>query len=499
MHHTQLSLDNLRSPQPLETRSGNRSRSPQSKQFQTFMASGWATPPVRKNVTPLPVAEYLPRRHAAITRHYPDTVLVIPAGTYKTSTADEAYPFRPHSAFVWLTGIGGTFEPDSALVFYPQEDGSHRAVLYFEPAAGRDTEEFYADSRYGEFWVGARPNTDEIATLTGIEVHPLSAIETELTAAAAAHPVRIVRGQDPALEAIVGTPVDEEDHTFEVLLNTARMWKDEWEIAEIRKAIELTQGCMEEVIRALPQVAGHPRGERLAEVAFDSFARLHGNGNAFDTIAAAGANATTMHYAENSAQVTADDLLLIDAGAQVESLYGGDITRTFPVSGTFSPVQRKVYEAVVGANEAAFAAAAKPGCLYRKVHDAAIRFLAEQLADWGVLPCSVEEAVSQEGQQIRRWMPHGTGHHLGLDTHDCSLAPRNVYLDMPLEPGMVFTIEPGLYFRTDDELVPEELRGIGIRVEDDILVTDSGVVRLSESIPRTADDVEKWIRNIQES
>lgn len=497
MHRTELSLDQLRSPQPLETRSGNRSRSPQSTQFQAFMSQGWATPPAENAVTPLAVAEYLPARHASITRHYPGSVLVVPAGTYKTSTADEAYPFRPHSAFVWLTGIGGTFEPDSALVFYPQESGTHQAVLYFEPPAGRDTEEFYADSRYGEFWVGARPTTTQIAALTGLTVHPLSALESELTAATATYPVRIVRGEDASLEAIVGSAPTEDDHTFEVLLNTARMWKDEWEIAEIQKAVDLTKGCMEEVIRVLPQLSDHPRGERLAEVSFDAFARLHGNGNAFDTIAAAGANSTTMHYGENSAHVTEGDLLLIDAGAQVESLYGGDITRTFPVSGTFSPVQRKVYEAVVGANEAAFDAASKPGCLYREVHDAAIRFLAEELDSWGVLLCTVEEAVSKEGQQIRRWMPHGTGHHLGLDTHDCSLAPRDVYLDMPLEPGMVFTIEPGLYFRTDDELVPEELRGIGIRVEDNILVTDSGVVRLSENIPRTADDVEQWIRDVQ--
>ncbi|HHY07404.1 MAG TPA: aminopeptidase P family protein [Corynebacteriales bacterium] len=500
MHRTELSLAQLRSSQPLSERASNRSRSPQSEKFQQFMAEGWSKVGSQQDTSPLPVAEYLPARHAAITRHYPGTVLVVPAGTYKTSTADEAYPFRPHSAFVWLTGMGGTFDPDSAIVFYPQPDGSHQAVLYFEPAAGRDSEEFYADSRYGEFWVGARPSTEQIATLTGLTVHPLSALADELQAVVE-KPVRVLRGVDADIEALLGTAASEEDReedrTFEVLLNTARMWKDEWEVSEIRKAVDLTHSCMEEVVRVLPQLPNHPRGERLAEVAFDSFARLHGNGNAFDTIAAAGANATTMHYGENSAPVAADDLLLIDAGAQRESLYGGDITRTFPVSGRFSAVQRRVYDAVVGANEAAFAAAAVPGCLYREVHDAAVRFLAEQLAEWGVLPCSVEEAVSREGQQMRRWMPHGTGHHLGLDTHDCALAPRDVYLDMPLEPGMVFTIEPGLYFRSDDELVPAELRGIGVRVEDDVLVTESGVVRLSADIPRSADAVEAWIQQVQ--
>lgn len=161
-----------------------------------------------------------------------------------------------------VDGVGGTFEPDSAIVFYPQSDGSHKAVLYFEPAAGRDSEEFYADSRYGEFWVGPRPSTEQIATLTGLTVHPLSALADELQAVVEKL-VRVLRGVDADIEALLGTAVSEEDReedrTFEVLLNTARMWKDEWEVSEIRKAVDVTHSCMEEVVRVLPQLPNHPR------------------------------------------------------------------------------------------------------------------------------------------------------------------------------------------------------------------------------------------------
>lgn len=505
MTQQDLSLDALRSAQPLDERAANRSRSPQTPAFAEFMSSHWNEAESTPN-TPATskMAEFLPARHAAVSRHYPGTVLVIPAGSYKTRSADEAYLFRPHSAFVWVTGLGREYEPDSAVVFYPKGDG-HEVVLYFQPPASRSTDQFYADSRYGEFWVGARPTIAQMEAWTGLHVRPLTSLKDDVQKAVPQQPVRVLRDVDPAVDTLVQGLVEEEawaaavkeDETFAVLLDTVRMWKDPWEIAEIQRAVTLTAECLESVIAAIPEARRHPRGERVAEVAFDSAARLGGHGTGFDTIAAAGVHSTTLHYVDNSGPVAEGDLLLIDAGAELDSLYTGDITRTFPVSGTFSPMQRKVYEAVLGANEAAFQQAQQPGCRYGQMHDAAVRFLAETLAEWGVLPCSVEEAVSAEGQQVRRWMPHGTGHHLGLDTHDCSVTPREFYKDSPLEPGMVFTIEPGLYFRPDDELVPEELRGIGIRIEDDIAVEADGTVRrLSADIPRSADEVEAWMRRV---
>lgn len=205
-----------------------------------------------------------------------------------------------------------------------------------------------------------------------------------------------------------------------------------------------------------------------------------------------------MHWIDNDGKVNEGELVLVDAGIEADSLYTADITRTLPISGKFSPEQAKVYNAVLDACEAALAKANEPGALFRDVHDAAMEVLAHHLDEWGMLPVSVEEAISEEGQQHRRWMPHGTSHHLGLDVHDCAQAKKELYLDAELKPGMVFTIEPGLYFNQDDLAVPEELRGIGVRIEDDIVITADGKAqRLSEDIPRTVEAVEAWIADVQ--
>ena len=189
--------------------------------------------------------------------------------------------------------------------------------------------------------------------------------------------------------------------------------------------------------------------------------------------------------------------MLVDAGAEVDSLYTADITRTLPVNGHFTDTQRQVYEAVLEACEAALAKANEAGVRFKDVHTAAMEVIAKHLDNWGILPVSVEESLKPDsGQYHRRWMPHGTSHHLGIDVHDCAQAKRELYQDALLEPGMVFTIEPGLYFRKDDLKIPERFRGIGVRIEDDIVVTAQGARRISENIPRTADDVEAWMARL---
>jgi Xaa-Pro aminopeptidase len=163
-----------------------------------------------------------------------------------------------------------------------------------------------------------------------------------------------------------------------------------------------------------------------------------------------------------------------------------------PVSGTFTPVQRKIYEAVREAADAAFAIV-KPGITFRDVHKTAMAVIATKTAEWGLIPVTAEEALLPENQHHRRYMVHGTSHHLGIDVHDCAEARREMYMDGVVTEGMIFTIEPGLYFQPDDLTVPEEFRGIGVRIEDDILVTATGAENLSIKLPRTADDVEAWL------
>jgi len=242
-----------------------------------------------------------------------------------------------------------------------------------------------------------------------------------------------------------------------------------------------------DIIRSLPDATREERGERVIEAAFDRRARIEGNGVGYDTIAAAGAHACILHWTANDGPVRDGDLVLIDAGIELESLYTGDITRTLPVSGSFSPVQRQVYDAVLEANTAA-RLAAKPGATLRDVHDAAMGVIEAKTREWGFLP-------EDDGATPfhRRYMVHSTGHHLGIDVHDGSDAPREIYQG-ELVPGMVFTVEPGLYFHSDDLTVPEEFRGIGVRIEDNLLITETGNVNLSADIPRTADAVEEWVR-----
>jgi Xaa-Pro aminopeptidase len=202
-----------------------------------------------------------------------------------------------------------------------------------------------------------------------------------------------------------------------------------------------------------------------------------------------------LHWISNDGEVKPNELVLVDAGVEVDSLYTADITRTLPVSGKFTAAQKEIYLAVLEAADAAFAVA-KPGIKFREIHAAAMKVIAQKTSDWGILPVSGEESLDENKQFHRRWMVHGTSHHLGIDVHDCAQARKEMYLDAELEEGMIFTIEPGLYFHEDDLLAPKEFRGIGIRIEDDVLVTASGVENLTRALPRHPDEIEAWMAKL---
>src|SRR6476469_8239665 len=506
--------------QPLEERANNRSQRPSSDAFKSFMASNWA-PTGQELPARDAVAGYAASRRKAISAQFKGERLVIPAGPPKVRSNDCDYRFRPHSGFAHLTGLGLDHEPDAVLILDPVEEGTgddganHRATLYFRPLAGRDTEQFYADSRSGEFWIGARPTLEEFQARLGLPTAHIDQLETAITKDVGAPEIggisiRLVRKVDENIDALVDTAryntakdpenldleaLDALDEKLSEALSELRLLKDEWEIEQMKIAVAATVAGFTEVVKAIPRALTHHRGERVVEGAFFARAREEGNELGYDTIAASGNNATVLHWTRNTGKINAGELLLLDAGVEADSLYTADITRTLPANGKFSEVQRKVYEAVLDAADAGFAAA-QPGTKFRDIHTAATTVLAERLADWGLLPVSVEEAVSTEGQPHRRWMPHGTSHHLGLDVHDCAQAKRELYLDGVLTPGMVFTIEPGLYFKDEDLAIPAEYRGIGVRIEDDILMTEDGPVNLSAALPRTADDVEAWMAGI---
>ena len=216
-----------------------------------------------------------------------------------------------------------------------------------------------------------------------------------------------------------------------------------------------------------------------------------GNDIGYDSIVGGGSHATTLHWIENTGPITPGTLVLLDMGVEGHNLYTADVTRTLPVDGTFTPLQRDLYTLVYDAQEAGIAAV-KPGQPFNSSHNAAMVVLAHGLEDLKLLPVSAEEALDPESKVYSRWTLHGVSHMLGMDVHDCGQSSPEAYAKGTYAEGMVLTVEPGLYFQEDDMLVPEELRGTGIRIEDDVLVTADGTRNLSDSLPRTADDVEAW-------
>ena len=515
-------------PQSLAARGSNRSRQPDNQAFRDFIGSGWGPRPEglpsRSEAAPWAAA-----RREALGSLFPGERLVLPAGTLKVRNNDCDYRFRPHSAFAHLAGTGTDFEPDAVLVLEPlsapgRETGTkaaaaqapdtptHEAVLYFRPRASRSSQEFYGDPRYGELWVGVRPSLEEVESATGMRCAHVDSLPDALAkdAGPGAVQLRVVAEADEAVTALVttirqqvgletGQAATEVDAGLAEAASELRLVKDPWEIDQLRAAVAATKAGFDDLIRSIPRARGHWRGERVLEGAFGAKAREEGNGLGYDTIAAAGNHANTLHWINNDGAVEPGQLVLVDAGVEVDSLYTADVTRTIPVDGRFTEAQRRIYQAVLDAADAAFARAGTPGCRFKDVHAAAMEVIAARLEEWGMLPegVSAADSLAPEGQYHRRWMVHGTSHHLGLDVHDCAQARREMYMDAELRPGMCFTIEPGLYFREDDLLVPEEMRGTGVRIEDDVVVREDGSVeRLTQDVPRTVEEVEAWVSGL---
>ncbi len=493
-----------------QKKADNRAR-PTTDEFRAFVREGWA-PRGSAVAAPSPAAPYAAARRDRISAAYPGQRLVVPAGGLKVRSNDTDYVFRPHSAFAHLTGLGADREPDAVLVLEPRSDadgGGHDAILYLRPLADRDSDEFFDDSRYGEFWVGARPSLADIERELGLTASPVDELETAVAKDAGEVAVRLVRDADRELTARLDSArvengaqaetLEDQDDALAHDLSLLRMVKDEHEVEQMREAVAATQRGFEAVIADLARALEEGRGERWVEGVFGLHARHAGNGVGYDSICAAGDHANTLHWIKNTGDIAVDDLILLDAGVEVDSLYTADITRTLPASGTFTEAQREIYDAVYAAQSAGIAAV-RPGAKFSDVHEAAIRVIAEHLHGWGLLPegVSVEDSLDAEhGQFHRRWMVHGTSHHLGIDVHDCALATREEYRDAELEAGMVLTVEPGLYFKADDLKAPQRFRGVGVRIEDDVLVTEDGCEVLSADMPRSSADVEAWIARVQ--
>ena len=474
--------------QSKSTAAGTESHDPDfPEKFLAFMREGWRDSSLP--IGPRPEVPNYAKRRAALSAAFSGETLVIPTGPEKVRANDTNYPFRPGSDFAYLTG---DHDPDSVLVMRPNGSG-HDTILYMRPRCSKESDEFFR-SRHGELWVGRRHTLAEKSTELGIQTAPLTDLDAALADCAPGR-TRVLRGLDPDVDGAIlpyrgQNDTVGRDRELAAAIAELKLVKDEWEIAQLQDAIDATVRGFEDVARVLPADRGV--SERLLEGIFALRARHDGNDVGYGSIVGAGEHATILHWVRNNGTTRPGELLLMDMGVEGRHLYTADVTRTVPVDGRFSPLQRQLYD-IVYASQQAGIDHIKPGVAFRDVHETCMRVLAEGLHDLGLLPVSVDEAMDRNSTVYRRWTLHGFGHMLGIDVHDCAQARKEMYREGELAEGYVLTVEPGLYFQPEDDLVPAELRGVGIRIEDDILVTDAGAVVMSAGLPRQADEVETWL------
>lgn len=451
-----------------------------------FMLKHWEEPSPEP---PPPIAhhEAFAARRRRLSQLFPADVLVIPTGHEKVRSNDTYYRFRPSSDFYYLSG---NLEPDCLLVMVPRVEGGHETVLFVEPGTRQDAS-FFTDRVRGELWAGARLGVERSRHRYAVdECRSLRDLPEFLKSlAGAGRPARVTRGFDPLADAAF--PESPRDAELTTALHEMRLIKEELEIAELQAAIDATRRGFDDVILALPR----SRSERHVEGIFNLRARVEGNDVGYNTIAASGAHACTLHWMRNDGALHPGELLLLDAGIEGNSLYTADVTRTLPLSGRFSAEQRLIYDLVLRAQRAAMQML-RPGLEFMAPNREAMRILTEGLYELGILKVKPEVALDDEQQLYKRYTLHNISHMLGLDVHDCPSSRPEKYKACILEPGLVFSCEPGLYFQKDDLTVPERFRGIGVRIEDDVLVTADGYRNLSAAIPVEADEVEAWMERL---
>ncbi|MFG1703195.1 aminopeptidase P family protein [Nonomuraea sp. M3C6] len=433
--------------------------------FVEYIAQGWDSPARTPALVP-GAAEAAAAHRLRLGAALPGRTVVVAAGRAPVRSNDTAYDFRVDSDFYWLTGCAA----EDAVVVVTDSD----ATLYLPVSARPGDVGFFSDAAHGELWVGPSPSPAEWSAALGIEVKPLADFA------------------GPPGDALLAGPGWEQGGSEELLrvLAELRMIKDVWEIEQLREAVDRTVEGFAAVLAEVPK-AIKGRGERWLQGTFDRYARTYGNGPGYASIVGSGPHAPTLHWVRCDGPVLPGELLLLDMGVETRSHYTADVTRTFPASGTFSPAQRQVHDLVERAHRAGLAQVA-PGRRFTDFHHAAMEVIANGLHDWGLLPVSVDEALSEHGQHHRRYLICGIGHHLGLDVHDCAKSGVEAYHGALMAPGMVLTVEPGLYFHAHDRTVPPELRGIGVRIEDDLLVTPDGAENLSDALPLDASGLENW-------
>ncbi|MCB0322206.1 MAG: aminopeptidase P N-terminal domain-containing protein [Bdellovibrionales bacterium] len=428
------------------------------------------------------------RRRRKLLKQIKGEIAIFPAAPEQPKSRDQLFPYQPNTDLLYLTGFE---EAHSVLVLLGSTKGP-RSILYL-----RDRDALH------ERWNGERLGLKRARRRFAVdEVHPIEAFESQLMKLL--EPFQTLHypaGVNPRIDQIIWrafcsqtAPRVQGPHTIRdarLLTSLMRIRKDREEIRALRHICEITANAFVHIAPLLKSAKSELHAARMLEA---EFFKLGAHGVAFNTIVASGKNATVLHHEPSLQPLWKRELVLIDAGASFQG-YAADISRTIPPSGKFTDAQAKVYDVVLAALEASLERC-QPGSDLEAIHTACVRALIRGLQELDIIKSPAPKAYNDA--EYRRYYMHRTGHWLGLDVHDVAPIYCGEYLvppsSRPLEPGNVFTVEPGLYFDSNDETVPPEFRGIGIRIEEDVVITATGAEVLTSGVPRARLEVEQLIR-----
>jgi Xaa-Pro aminopeptidase len=430
----------------------------------------------------------LQTRRKKLLQQLKGEIAIIPASPERHMSRDQNYPYVPDSDFFYLTGL----EESHSVLVLKNNDGI-RSILYLRDR--NPEEERWTGERLGIRRARRRFKVDDIRPIEDFEkdfsvlVHGCRAINYSPGSHERVDTLVWDYLSNPASPQF-GRPAILKD--LRLVTSQMRLVKDKEETGFLRRASEITARALKELA---PYITTMKNEKHCAETLESLFAKFGGQGTAFQTIVASGKNATVLHHHPSFSPIWKKDLVLIDCGTRFKN-YSGDITRVFPVSGTFTSPQAEVYDAVREAVSDALLKAESGNCL-DDIHEAAAKSLSRSLVDIGVLQGNPSHIFARG--LYKPYFMHRTGHWLGIDVHD--IAPQQYNREpvpsflLPLTPGMAFTIEPGLYFSHTDTSIPKELRGIGIRLEEDISITAKGHDVLSKDIPIERQEIEKLVNS----
>ncbi len=426
--------------------------------------------------------EFAARRKKLIEQMGPNSIAILPTAPIKSRNRDVDYPYRQNSDFYYLTGF---VEPDAVMVLIPGREHGE-AVLFCKE---RNPEK--------ELWDGVITGPERAMEMFGVDdAFPISDIDDILpNMIEGTEKVFYSMGLDAQFDSrvmewinIIRSKVRSGAHppgefvALEHFLHDLRLYKSAYEVKVMTRAAEISaEGHIRAMRKCKPGLYEYQLESELMHTFMDAGSRSP----AYPSIVGGGNNGCILHYIDNTAELRDGDLVLIDAGCELD-YYASDITRTFPVNGHFSAEQKALYQVVLDAQKAAIAEV-KPGNHWNHPHEAAVRVIVEGLVQHGLLQGDVETLI--ENESYKPFYMHRTGHWIGMDVHDVGEYKVGGEWRV-LEPGMALTVEPGLYVAPDCEEVEPRWRGIGIRIEDDVVVTKEGVKILSEAAPKEISDIE---------